>query len=227
MSYTLTSITPRIRARLNDTQVTGGSIYTDNALLPFAQDACDELQGMIELYGILAIETITSNPITIPANTLSMSYTSSPAIPANILEPQRIEERLAGSTDMFVMMTRRQWEPDVLPTDSLRYWTYREEEIFFVGSNVTREIKIYGTKRLFNIQTIGDTINLNNSQMFLITRIAALAAQHIGENYTRAKELNDEADKNLDWLLRIGIKSKQGARTRRRPYIITSRRRWV
>lgn len=219
MSFTLASITPRIRARLND-QI--DAVYHDDLLLPYAQDATDELQGALELYGLLVLEKI-GTIIPIPANTTRMAA----LLPADMLEPQRLEERLSGSTDLFIPMVRREWEPDILPSDSLRYWTYREEDIFFVGATQARDVKIYYLKRLFNVTSINDPIPVNNAQLFLITRIAAMAAADIGEETDRAEKLGKEADSNMDWLIRIGIKSKQGARTRRRPYVITGRRRWI
>ncbi len=227
MGYTIGSILPRAAARLNDAAQT---VFTNDAMLPYAQDAADELQAMLDLYGILVLEK-TSKIITIPQFTggpgTFQDMNSIGLLPNDMLEPQKLEERLAGSTDMFMPMVQRQWEPDILPTDSLRYWTYREENIFFVGATTVREIKIFYKKRLLVVTDTNSVIAVNNSNMYMINRIAALSARYIGENPTRADELDKEADSNMDWLIRIGVKSKQGARSRRRPYIIAGRRRWV
>lgn len=201
---------------------------TDAVILPYAQDAADELQGELELNGILVLEKI-STIITVPINSTSLSTPSSgpSLLPTDMLEPQKLTERLSGSTDLFMDMIRRQWEPQILPTDELRYWTYREEDIKFVGATTVRDIEIYYLKRLIVIAALTDTISVNNAQLFMITRTAALLARNIGENPTRADELDKEASDNMNWLLGIGVKNKQGARTRRRPYVIAGRRRWV
>jgi hypothetical protein len=239
MSYTLLDIIPRIVARLNDSDQ---NIYTNLALIPYAQDAGDELQSMLELNGALVLEeisTIIPFPISLNANQENLvslgnggdgSAAGAPfdsLIPDDMLEPQRLEERLTGTTDQFIPMIRRAWEPDVQPTDSLRYWSYREEDIFFVGCTTARDIKVYYLKKLINITGVGSVIAVNNSQQFMINRTAAMAARYLGENPTRADELDKEATLNLDWVIRIGLKSKQGARTRRRPFVIVGRRRWV
>ena len=232
MSFTLADITPRVRQRLNDSDA---ELFTDIVLLPYAQDACDELQLELELFGALILEEVSTPPITIPIYTnwsitgvpQVLGYNTTPALPADLLEPQRLEERLSGSTDMFVPMIARQWEPDILPSDSLRYWSWREQNINFIGATTLRDIKIYYLKRLLNVTSITNVINVNNSQLFLTCRIAGMAARDIGENPTRADELDQEAEKMLNKLTRIGVKNKQRTRTRRRPFVLTSRRRWV
>ena len=225
MGYTVASITPRIATRLNDPAQTS---YTDPVLLPYIQDAADELQLELELNGSLVLEEISA-AIIVPI------WTGGPGteqnlgalLPVDMLEPQRLEERLSGSPDMFVPLIRRQWGPDILPTDSLRFWSYREQDIFFVGATTVRDVKIYYLRRDIMILNTGSTIDVNNSQLFMINKSAALAARYIGENPTRATELDNEAAKHLNSVTRIGVKSKQGARTRRRPYVVAGRRRWV
>lgn len=221
MGFTINSIKSRILARLNDLNQ---QIFTDTVLLPYAQDAADELQGELEKHGLLVLEKISAT-IVVPANTVSLSAAS--LLPSDMLEPQKIEERLSGTTDLFMPMIRRQWEPDVLATDQLRYWVYREEDIKFVGATTIRDIKIFYLKKLITISALSDTVNVNNAQLFMITKTAAFAARNTGENPTRADALDKDAEDNMDWLISIGAKSKQGTRTRRRPFVITGRRRWI
>lgn len=229
MGYTLLSIIPRIAARLNDS---AQQMYTNDVILPLAQDAADELQAELDLYGILVLEHVTNPPIVVPQMNpvvpgSSISLDGLGLLPLDMLEPQKLEERLSGSTDMFMPMIRRQWEPAILPTDSLRYWDYREENIFFIGATTDREIKISYIKRLVVINDVNSVISVNNSTLFMINRTAALCAEYIGENKTRADSLNAQANDNMAWIIRIGTKSKQGTRTRRRPFVIAGRRRWA
>ncbi len=227
MGYTLSSIIPRITARLNDTAQDN---FTNDVILPYAQDAADELQLQLELYGALVLEKM-SPIIKVPQFTgavgTSQDLLSLGLLPNDMLEPQKVEERLSGSTDLFYDMTRRMWEPNILPTDSLRYWDYREENIFFIGATTVRDIKLYYLKRLIVVSDINSVISVNNSQQFMIPRTAALCAQYIGENQARAQELNNEAKEHLVDTIRIAVKSKQGTRTRRRPYVANRGRRWI
>lgn len=219
MSFTIADITPRVAARLNDAAQTK---FTDAVLLPYCLDACEELQNKLQLYGIPVLSTIAT-AIDVPQNTLNMGV----LLPADLLIPQRLEERLHGSTDLYAPMTRRQWEPDILPTDSLRYWTYRNQDIFFVGATSDRDVKIYYLKLLLNPTATSFVVVVNNCKQFLINRIAALAARFVGENPTRADALDTMAAIQLEDLIGIGVKSKQGTRARRRPFVIIGRRRWT
>lgn len=217
MSYPISSILQRIATRLNDRQQ---KLYTDEKLLPLVQDAADELQLELELNGLLVLEKIW-DPITIPQGTTHLGR----LIPDDLLEPQRLDERLAGSTDLFYQMIGRMWPPNVQPTDSLRYWDYREEDIHFVGATTDREIKIYGLKNLVKVIGVESIIPVNNSKPFMISRSAGLAARFLGANPTRADALDNEAILMLNKLTGIGVKSKQRTRTRRRPFVLAGRRR--
>jgi hypothetical protein len=226
MSFTILSAITSAAARLNDA---AQADYTTAALLPFAKDAAEELQDELELYGIQVLET-KSAIIIVPANTVQLSTPfggGGSLIPTDMMEPQKIVERLSGSTDLFMDTVRRQWEPEILPTTELRYWTYRDEDIFFVGALTTRDIKIYYIKNVINIVDQNSNVNVKSAKQFMINRIAAMGARYVGENPTRADELDGAASKMLDKVIRIGMKGKQGHRARRRPFVITGRRRWV
>lgn len=222
MSYLISAILPRVAAKLNDPAQTN---FTNAKLLPYAQDAGDELQLELELNGILVLEKKNTTPINVTAGWTDLLSHS--ILPTDMLEPQRVEEKLQGSTDLYMPMTRRMWTPDILPTDSLRYWDYREENIYFVGATSNRSIVIYYLKRLIDITSVSSVVAVNNSQQFMINRIGGLAARFIGENPTRADELDKASAVAMNKLIRIGVKSKQGNRTRRRPYQVAGRRHWM
>lgn len=219
MSFSLDTVRQRILSKLNDL---GQDEFSDDVLLPHFQDAADELQTTLELNGILVLEK-KSAAIVIPIGTTQMDS----LIPDDMLEPQILKERLSGSQDMYQPMIERQWEPEILPTDSLRYWTYREQNIFFVGATTARQIHIHYLKRLITINHVFSPVTVNNAEQFMIARTAANAADFQGENETRADKLNKEADDNIIQLMGIGMKNKQGSRTRRRPFQLVGTRRWT
>jgi hypothetical protein len=221
MGYTIASILPRAAAKLNDS---GQTLFDNNSLMPYAQDAADELQMQLELYGILVLEKRTA-PIVVPAGTTSLATAS--LLPSDMLEPQKLSERLNGSQDQYTPMTMRMWEPNILPTENLRYWSYREEDIKFVGALSNRDVQLDYIKRLIVVTDETSTINVNNSQLFMICKIASIAALDIGENPTRGADLQKEASGFLSDLIRIGVKTKQRSRTRRRPWTLAGGRRWV
>lgn len=217
MSFTLSEIIPRVTARLNDSAQV---VFTNFILLPFCQDACDILQNRLQLHGVPVLEK-KSTAINVTAGTKNLGS----SLPTDLLVPQRLEERLDGSTDLFRPMTRREWEPNILPADSLRYWTWREQDIYFVGATQDREVMVYYLKLLLNTTAISDSITVFNSKMFLITRIAALGAKFVANNDILYSELLKESEFHLDEIIRIATKSKQGARTRRKPFVLRGYRR--
>jgi hypothetical protein len=218
--FTILECIEQAAAKLNDPSQTD---YTTQVLFPYAKDAAEELQNELELNGILVLEKETPAPILIPLGTRNMG----PLLPPDMQQPQRMLERLAGSTDTFIDMIRRQWVPQILPTDQLRYWSYLNEDIHFVGATTDRDVLMYYLRDALYVTDEHSTIDVKGSKQFMINRIAAMAAQYIGENPMRAQELNGRAMMALGAVMRIGVKSKQGARTRRRPFTITGRRRWV
>lgn len=219
MAFSIADIRDRILAKLNDPNQ---DEFTDDALLPHAKEAADELQTTLELNGILVLEK-KSAAIIVPIGTTQMGT----LLPVDMLEPQILKERLSGSTDMYQPMIMRQWEPEILPTDSLRYWTYREQDIFFVGATTDRQVHIHYLKRAIVINSVNSPIAINNAEQFMVNRTAELAASYQGENETRAAKLGKDADDNIEQLMGIGMKNKQGTRTRRRPFQLVGTRRWM
>src|SRR5690606_2389933 len=100
-------------------------------------------------------------------------------------------------------------------TQHLRVWTWREEQIYFLGATMDREIRIRYVKSL-DALTLGSTVAITNALTVLAARTAALAARHIGENPTRASELDADAAFNLDTFIVTSIRQNQGLPTRRR-----------
>lgn len=222
LTFLVSDITPRIAARLNDA---AQGTYTNTVLLPFVQDAWDELKLDLDLNGNLAVETITSNPITVPIGVTSLAANS--LLPSDMLEPQRVDERLSGTTDLFTEMTPRQWEPQITQTDSLRYWIYRQQDIKFVGATTARDIIIYYKQALIDISSPSDQLNINHCKQFMVNKTAALAAMFIAQNVNKANTLEAKAEQFLIKLRRIQAKVKQRTRTRRKPFTTIGRRNWV
>jgi len=61
-------------------------------------------------------------------------------------------------------------------------------------------------------------INMINSRSFLAFKTAALCARYIGENESRAQQLDGEADDALERTTTISNKGRQQIMTRHRPF---------
>src|SRR6266849_1624173 len=71
------------------------SLYTNSVCLPFLNLALNELQELFELNGI-PITNETSAVITLPAGSAQLGFTTTPALPADLIEIQQLWESPTG-----------------------------------------------------------------------------------------------------------------------------------
>jgi hypothetical protein len=187
-----------------------GTFYTFDSLLPYLNKAYRELQDYYNLHGLKTTVEVSSL-IVVPANSEVLLN-----VPADLLRPITLSERTVGSIEQFTEMDERSWEPDEVPTTHLRIWTWREETVFFRGATEPRELRIRYVKSLSPLSGAGSFIGIMNSKSALAARTAALGARYIGENPTRADELDSETGRALDRLIVTAIRQSQGLPTRRR-----------
>lgn len=232
-NLTVIQVLKRSASLMNDT---ARSVYTYTVQLPYLNMAFDELQEAFELNNIpVTNQTATPTPVTIPVGTTSINPTAGigdvtpPNYPEDLVEIQGLYERLAGSNDPFVPMHQREFLPhalDNIPTESLQYWIWQDQKIKFIGATTPREVKIDYIKALFQAD-LGQSsvIGVINARSFLYYRTAALCSQFVGNNKSRADELNGFAQLAMDRVTGIGVKGKQAIQTRRRPFMGAYKRR--
>lgn len=215
MSITAASVMDRSSALLNDQAL---SVYTYAVQIPYLNTALDELQEIFEQDNAETTNTLAS-AITVAAGTSQIALAS---LPSDLVEIQKLYERLSGTSDVYSEMTRMDWLPqDVVPTNELQWWTYQNQNINFISGGATsaRQVLIEYIGSLFTMVTTSTaTINLNNARSFLAFRTAGLCAEFIGENPERANALNIDALLALDRIRALNTKGRQSIQTRRRPF---------
>lgn len=230
-SLTAKTVMDKSASLMNDTAKT---TYTYDAQLPYLQMALDELQENFELNNI-PITNVTSASITIAAGTTFISPVDgigagpAPNYPEDVVEFQQLWERLAGSSEPYIPIRQVEFLPhnlDDLPTSELQYWAFLNQRIVFIPSTTNREIKMDYIGKLFSSNiTVETLIGIVNARSFLQYRTAALCSQFIGENPTRAEELNNFAQMSMDRVIGIGVKGSQSQPARRRPFMASYKRR--
>ena len=207
----------RARFCLNDVNATS---FTDSVLLPALKFAYEDLKLECEDNNI-PFTNITSSAITVSAGVLNIGGNDGPALPLDLVEVVELYERIAGTTNDFMRMRRRNFLPKTeFQTTYLQIYTWQEQEIKFIGSTSDIEVKIdYVSSNLGDIVDKNTEIRLYNCISFLSFRTAALAANYIGENKTRSDELNSEAVRCIETMENIGIKNQQSEPVRRRPFM--------
>ena len=203
------------RLLLNDV---AAKLYTDTVLIPALNKAYRELRQQFADNGI-SVEKEQTADITIPTGTTTLTFSSSPALPANLLYPIQIMEKFLGQNDTeYLEMQERQWTPDVTRSSRLQYWNWRQNTMIFPGASGVTVVRLRFWGSLTNITMAADEIGILDSETFLASRTAAIAAVSIGGSLDKARVLNEDAGSSLSTLLSTAVKNRQGLPVRRKPF---------
>lgn len=207
---------------MNDTAKT---VYTYVAQLNYFKMALTDLDMEFQLNNVPVTNKHTSTPL-VPVGTTAIP------IPGDLVEIQKISERLAGSNDPYVEMVKKEFIPGYLnqPADSLLYYEWIGQLIQFSegGAQTPRQLKIDYIRSMFlNVSDQNTPVNVINTKNFLAFRTAALCARFIGEDTERADSLDSQANDYMDTILGIGTKGRQNIATRRRPFRASYRSRGI
>lgn len=204
-------------ALLNDPAMTE---WDFGALLPYLQKAHRELQVELNLNGLPVIKD-TSAIITVPALTVDLTAPAGGGAslqPANLIEPDYLEERQTGTTNLFADMEETVWDVNDLQEPELRFWSWRNEKILFLGATAAVDIRIHYKGGLTVPASENDALGFINAQLFLAPRTAALAAGTIGSLIAK-RELDQDAENWKAKVIRYNIRGMQGSGgVRRIPY---------
>lgn len=211
-------------ALLNDAAMT---VYTYTAQMPYLNMALQELQEIFELNNVPVTDT-TSDVIACTTSVTEIGYATTPALPEDMIEPQRLWEAPTGQEN-WIPMTR----VDSLPLNQSGvaipqyvWYIWNSQEIRLMTVNQANDIKIEYIRNLFTLVSDENTeLGVINAATFLEYRTASLCAEFIGENPTRAGSLNTYAILGLDRVTGIGAKGRQAILTRRRPFRSAYKRR--
>ena len=201
-----------VAALLNDA---AQQLFTNTTQLPYFNLALREMREMMQQYNIAYFNSTTST-------TVAAGVTSISSFPTDLVEIRQLLERDSGSTEDYIPMTRLEYLPPVTTTTaSLVYWTWQGQVVKFLGATSPREVLFeYTSNTLSDVTSTTSTTNISviNIQGYLENRTAALCAQFIGENVSRAADLNTQAQMAWDRFLSINLKGKQSIAVRRQPF---------
>jgi hypothetical protein len=210
-------------ALLNDS---AQQVYTNAVQIPYLKIALRELREYFELDNI-PVTTKSSSIITLAAGITELGFATTPALPTDLIEIIQLWESTTG-TNNFTPMERKNLIPHYLngvEYFSFNIWAWEGNIIHLLPCVQSNDLKIDYIKQLPNIVDQNSTIGIINGQSFLEYRTAALLAQFIGQNETRANELNANAGNAIERILGIENKAKQAIMTRRLPFRANWKRR--
>lgn len=230
-SVTAGEIMDRVANLLNDPSKTD---YTYAVQIPYLNLAIEEYSDHMAESNVpfanLSNRNWSDNPIIIPVGVSSIvpfdqsgvEQGTHPMYPIDLIEIQEIGERQQGSTGGYIRLPRKEFQDSGSPaTNSLLYWVWERGIIRFNpnGANQPIEVQIkyiyQGITYAANENTIIVAIG---ARTFLAYRTAAFCALFIGENESRARVLEQEAERALERSMNISNKGKQQIMTRHRPF---------
>lgn len=191
----------------------GGAIYPDVSMYPVINKAYKDLQMKLNAHGIPTAKEV-SEPIIVTAGTTRLG--DGAGLPAGFITPIWLGERAVGSTLRYADMTERSFEPNINQSTNLSYWTWREDELKFVGSTQDREVLIRFWKALGSVVGENSVISIPNSEQWIAQRAAAIAALTIGGNPTRASALMLDIQTVWDDLIATHTHKMQSRSVRRK-----------
>lgn len=209
---------------------TAKSVVTYAIQIPYLNIALRNLQEEFELNEIPVTETVTSSPMTVPAGVTEITFTNNAGLilPSDLIEPQMLWERQSG-VDPYVPMTKLNVLPrymEGVEINQFIYFTWQSQAIRFLAASQDNDIKMDYIRNLFTTVTLEtDSLAVINAESYLSFRTAALLAEFVGENKTRADSLNIQAINSLDVALGIGTKGRQDILVRHRPFRSSYKRR--
>lgn len=219
-SLTAAEVMDRAAALMNDPAKTD---YTYAALLPYLKIAVDELVESLEESNS-SPTNMTSAAITITVGTNKLSPVESltpPYYPEDLVEIQGVGERLAGTEDSFLPLSKREFLQGFPASNSLLFWIWEDQCIKFNPNGATsdREIQLNYVRAAISLPTSElSVIGTINARSYLSYKTAALCSLYIGENETRAAALDSDAEEALERLTGMNNKGKQQIMTRHRPF---------
>lgn len=195
--------------------------FTNTVQIPYLNMALRMLQEEMELSNVPATN-VSSAEIAVPAATFNIGGDSGINLPTGLIEIQQLWSRPGGTGNSYLPMTKKEFLSHYLFSQEFTYviiWAYMEEIIQLVPATGPTDIKIDYIKSLFDVvDATSDVINIINGMTYLSFKTAALCSRYIGENPTRADQLDIEAITGLDRVLGISTKGRQAITTRRRPF---------
>jgi len=216
-------ITALVRSLLNDA---AGNLFSDAVLLPYANSAYRKVQRA--LANIQSGTLLTDNVLlVVPAvaqvdASAQVSITDATAppnqLPTDLLVPAKLWERASGSSDDFIEMTDLT-DHDGLPSEpqgqTLRYWEWRADGLYFLGATQDTQIRLRYQKSFPDLTDATSPVLIRNAQEAIAYAAAAMAGAARGA--PQAERWDVAATDALEDLIVRAAEREQQTGRRRRP----------
>jgi hypothetical protein len=217
-------ITALVRSLLNDA---AGNLFTDAVLLPYVNSGYRKAQRA--LANIQSGSFLTDNVLLVVAavaevdSSVQVSITDATAppnqLPPDLLVPVKLWERANLSSDDFMEMTDLT-DHDGLPSEpqgqTLRYWEWRADGLYFLGATQDTQIRLRYQKSYPDLTDATSPVLIRNAQEALAYAAAAMAGAARGA--PQAERWDAAAADALEDLIVCATQREQQTGRRRRPF---------
>ena len=199
-------------------------VFTNTVLLPYLQQASDDLQERLLAVSAASKINTRSDNITIPAGLTSLAS----LLPDDIIDPISVHVQDPTNPNSYTKIDPDRWERgessfiNTEPVDRIVAWTWRENDIYFNECSIDQVIFIRYRRSLTRPTGNNSGIDFPRTRLFLCHQAASLAAEFKGENPTRAASLERKAEGHWNRLKGTETKQQQKVPARRRPFRLRS-----
>jgi hypothetical protein len=149
---------------------------------------------------------------------------TTPVLPSNMIVPIDVFEKDTGQDDSYYRLChQRGFLPNATPGNELRVWAWREQQILFVGASIDKVVRVRYYRLITDLSGDNAPVELTHALNYLAYHTAALAAEHIGQNLSKAQTLESAATDKLNKLLKKEVKQSHSRPTRRLPFRLNRR----
>lgn len=194
MSAPLKQVFDTARTFLNDDNA---ETWPDQTLMEKSKEAHRELQTQLWIVGSPIVRATTA-PITVAPGVTNL--VSAQLQPADLLVPTALYEATPGQADWQPMTEQAYFAVGLAPTTILRFWSWFEEQILFIGSTVSRQIIIHYRRLIPIPDAIDKQIGITFGELYIAARTAALAAGTVG-NQAVYEAMTNLAKENLNTVI--------------------------
>lgn len=211
---TYRNVVDNVRALLIDPD---GTLFKDDAILGFINLAerktfCRLAMSDYELTNTFVDLNFNS------ANITALDWTTTPALPDDLIVPQKMWEGDLGATDENLQVMNYDERLDWRSQDiRLLEWTWQGGQLRMIGSTTTRRVRIEYARYPAKVSNLASSLTLPASADALTFGVAYYAAMSRGSLEQAAAVKQDWIDAILD-LVNVSVKAHQEVGSRRKSY---------
>jgi hypothetical protein len=188
------------------------ALWSNTVLLPVLVAANEELQALFDINEIPVIIEDSS-----PVTSVESGDTELDEYPTDLLLPLKLFERTLDSDEEWIEVREvEKVDPNNSNSQQIIEWAYHNNKIYINPPTTDREIYLEYKRTLTALSAAGSTVELPAAKAFLSVRTAQIAAKNIGNNPTKAAELEPDVRRAEHRLIQSLVKNKQGVGGARR-----------